>query len=190
MSLISRIFPSLAQDFNRSLFELEPFFVQSSRVPRLSNFPTASSVLNGYFRPSVDVSETDKNYIIEAEVPGMKKDDLSVEFADNTLTLKGKIEKSNVRGDDQLRIVDTTQSGESKVATNTTNSEVIEHGREGTSVAEPTYWTSERVLGSFQRSFTLPNNADKENVKAQYKDGILSIIIPKVERHSQKINIE
>ncbi|CAG8699761.1 32553_t:CDS:2 [Gigaspora margarita] len=171
-------------DFNRSLFELEPFFVSSSRVPRLSNFPTASSVLNGYFRPSVDVSETDKNYIIEAEVPGMKKDDLSVEFVDNTLTLKGKIEKSNVRGDDQLRTVDTTQSGESKVAANTTTSDVIfEH-------PEPTYWTSERVLGSFQRSFTLPNNADKENVKAQYKDGILSIIVPKVERQSQKITIE
>ncbi|CAG8466292.1 15890_t:CDS:2 [Dentiscutata erythropus] len=164
MSLISRIFPSLAQDFNRSLFELEPFFLQSSRAARFPNFPTASSVLNGYIHPSVDVSETDKNYIIEAE-----------------------IEKSNVRGDDQLRTVDTTQSGETKAAT---TSEVVESGREGTSIAEPTYWTSERVLGSFQRSFTLPNNADKENVKAQYKDGILSILIPKVERQSQKITIE
>ncbi|CAG8795088.1 5816_t:CDS:1, partial [Racocetra fulgida] len=130
----------------------------------------------GYFRPSVDVSETDKNYVIEAEVPGMKKDDLSVEFVDNTLTLKGKVEKSN----DQLRTIDTTQS----------TGDVVESGREGTSVAEPTYWTNERILGSFQRSFTLPNNADKENVKAQYKDGILSIIVPKVERQSQKITIE
>ncbi|CAG8572646.1 17757_t:CDS:2 [Cetraspora pellucida] len=177
MSLINRIFPSLAQDLK--LLELEPFFSPTSRITRTSNFPSASSVLSGYFRPSVDVSETDKNYIIEAEVPGMKKDDLSVEFVDNTLTLKGKVERFNVRGDDQLRTVDTTQSsGETKPA-NTTTSDVVESDRESASVAEPTYWTSERVLGSFQRSFTLPNNADKDNVKAQYKDGILSITIPK-----------
>ena len=39
---------------------------------------------------------------------------------------------------------------------------------------------------SFQRSFTLPDAADGENIKAEYKDGILSIEIPKKEEAKVK----
>lgn len=50
----------------------------------------------------------------------------------------------------------------------------------------------ESYYGAFSRSFTLPDNVDKENIKAQSKDGILLITIPKKqpEVKTNRINIE
>lgn len=39
---------------------------------------------------------------------------------------------------------------------------------------------------AFQRSFYLPNTVDSEKIKAQYKDGILSLVIPKKEEAKKK----
>jgi HSP20 family protein len=39
----------------------------------------------------------------------------------------------------------------------------------------------ERSYGQFVRSFTLPNNVDRENVKANFANGLLEIMIPKRE---------
>lgn len=39
----------------------------------------------------------------------------------------------------------------------------------------------ERSYGSFMRSFTLPANADAEHVDASFKDGVLTLTIPKTE---------
>ncbi|CAG8604782.1 17968_t:CDS:1 [Acaulospora morrowiae] len=187
MSLINRILPSIAQDFNKafSLLELDPFL----RAPR---FPT--TVTSGYFRPSVDVSESEKNYVIEAEVPGMKKEDLSVEFIDDgTLVLKGKTERVRQEGvlpegSEGMKVAGaTSEGGAAKEGTTTGETSVVETAGE---TKEPMYWSSERILGNFQRSFQFPGKVDPNNVKAVYKDGILSIVVPKAERHGTKINIE
>ncbi|CAB5310584.1 unnamed protein product [Rhizophagus irregularis] len=87
MSLINRVLPSLANDIGRAFSLLdEPLFNVARRFP--ASFPTLSDQ-QSFFRPSVDVLENDKNYVIEAEVPGMKKEDLSVEFLDDgTLIMK------------------------------------------------------------------------------------------------------
>ncbi len=45
---------------------------------------------------------------------------------------------------------------------------------------------SERYFGKFQRSVTLPATVDETKVKATYKDGILSIELPKAEEAKQK----
>lgn len=37
----------------------------------------------------------------------------------------------------------------------------------------------ERHYGSFMRSFTLPANVDASNVKAEFKDGMLNLTLPK-----------
>jgi HSP20 family protein len=39
----------------------------------------------------------------------------------------------------------------------------------------------ERFYGSFTRSFTLPSNLDAGKIEARYKDGVLELVIPKVE---------
>jgi HSP20 family protein len=38
---------------------------------------------------------------------------------------------------------------------------------------------SERLFGSFQRTFALPEDVDAEKIEAQYKNGVLSIALPK-----------
>ncbi len=47
--------------------------------------------------PAVDISETDDSFLVTADVPGMKAEDIKITVANNTLTLKG--EKKNVRED-------------------------------------------------------------------------------------------
>ena len=44
----------------------------------------------------------------------------------------------------------------------------------------------ERSYGTFSRSFSLPEEADVENIQANFKDGILEVVIPKTERKKVK----
>jgi HSP20 family protein len=41
------------------------------------------------------------------------------------------------------------------------------------------YFAYERSYGTFSRSFTLPEGADTEHVRAELKDGVLTIVVPK-----------
>ncbi|MBE9541144.1 MAG: Hsp20/alpha crystallin family protein [Proteobacteria bacterium] len=99
--------------------------------------------------PSVDIYETAESIVIKAEVPGVKKEDISVEVKDDTLYLKGerKFEKD---------------------------------------VKEENYHRMERSYGSFRRVFSLPATVAQEKVKANFKDGVLEIILPKVETANLK----
>ena len=45
---------------------------------------------------------------------------------------------------------------------------------------------SERYFGKFQRSVTLPTAVDSKNVKATYKEGVLTIHLPKAEEAKPK----
>lgn len=46
-------------------------------------------------------------------------------------------------------------------------------------VKEENYLRMERSYGSFSRSFSLPNSVNTEAIKAEYKDGVLNITLPK-----------
>lgn len=58
-----------------------------------------------------------------------------------------------------------------------------EQERESTST---NFTRKEFNFSSFQRSFTLPESADGESIKAEYKDGVLQIEIPKKEEAKVK----
>ena len=45
-------------------------------------------------------------------------------------------------------------------------------------VKEDKFHRVERSYGSFNRSFTLPNTVDPSKVKADYKDGVLTVRMP------------
>lgn len=51
------------------------------------------------------------------------------------------------------------------------------------------YYARERCFGAFERSFTLPTNVQTDKVMASYRDGILSILLPKVEE-VKPMNVE
>lgn len=49
------------------------------------------------------------------------------------------------------------------------------------------YHRLERTYGSFQRSFTLPSSVRNDKIEAVYKDGILTITLPKAEEAKPKL---
>jgi HSP20 family protein len=49
-----------------------------------------------------------------------------------------------------------------------------------------TYYRSEIARGSFVRSLRLPENVDLENAKAEFKDGVLEIHLPKTEKTARR----
>ena len=51
---------------------------------------------------------------------------------------------------------------------------------------EDKYSRRERTYGKFERTFILPTNVDSESIKADYKDGVLAIDIPKPEEKKPK----
>ncbi len=102
--------------------------------------------------PSMDISETDKEFLVTVELPGMKKEDINLSIDNNVLTIEGE-----------------------------RKSEKEEKGK--------TFHRIERSYGKFYRSVTLPKKVDEENIKASFKDGLLNITLPKVEKEKVK-NIE
>ncbi len=99
--------------------------------------------------PSVDIKETQDALEVIAEVPGMKKDEISVSMHEGVLSI----------------------SGEKRT----------EERKEGEN-----WHRTERVFGSFQRSFYIPSEIDQAKIQASYKDGILRVALPKKEEQKRK----
>lgn len=58
-------------------------------------------------------------------------------------------------------------------------------------IKDANYYRRERVYGLYQRQLVLPKDVDTEKIKANYKDGVLELIIPKGEESKpKKIKIE
>ena len=53
-------------------------------------------------------------------------------------------------------------------------------------VKEENYYRRERAYGKFQRVFTLPADVDSDKIKAEFKDGVLEIEVPKPEEKKAK----
>ena len=52
------------------------------------------------------------------------------------------------------------------------------------------YYKVETSFGKFQRQFTLPDNVDVENISASSNDGVLEVVVPKLEKAVEKKTIE
>ncbi len=46
-------------------------------------------------------------------------------------------------------------------------------------VEEKNYQRTERIFGSFQRNFRLSDSVDVDKIEAEFKDGVLNVVIPK-----------
>jgi HSP20 family protein len=98
--------------------------------------------------PASDIAETDTEYHVTMELPGIDMKKLDISFSKGILTVKGE---------------KTTE----------------------VSLGESCY-CSERYSGSFQRSVQIPGAVDKENIEADYKDGILKVSLAKSEKIAVK----
>lgn len=57
-------------------------------------------MLDSSFYPSVDIVEKENKYLLDADIPGMKDDDITIDFHDNILTIKGE-KKSETQTKDE-----------------------------------------------------------------------------------------
>ncbi len=63
----------------------------------LQSWGDVPSLLGDGFTPLADVEETDEGYVVEVELPGVKKEDISIEVAGRRLTVSGeRLEKDRV----------------------------------------------------------------------------------------------
>jgi len=136
------------------------------------------------FAPKFDVKEAKDNYVLEGELPGIDQKDIVIEFADEqTITVKGRTERVRQEGTEPTATeVDANGKNESGQASSST--EVTTTGPKDVAKHDPqhTYWVSERSVGEFARSFSFPNPVDHDKVKASMKNGILSIVVPKMQK--------
>ncbi|TPX64676.1 hypothetical protein SpCBS45565_g05698 [Spizellomyces sp. 'palustris'] len=176
---IPRLLPTLLRDFDRAFSSLEEPLSQALFARPLRGAQTAN-----LYRPAVDVSETKNAYLIEAELPGARREDIDLEFTDsNTIVVKG-----NIGPKETAQSYPDVFSATSEASAVTTSN--ADANTPTTISAEiPTYWTQERTLGSFRRSFTFPTAVDSERVRAVFRDGVLSVHVPKPEQKVNKINI-
>lgn len=106
---------------------------------RFSNYPLR-----------VDIKEKDTEYLVEAEIPGVNKEDIYLKIDNDILTIA--VERK----------------------------EEINEEKEN-------YIRQERKYGSFKRSFYV-EDVDQDKIKAKFKNGVLSIKLPKKESISPKEN--
>jgi HSP20 family protein len=106
------------------------------------------------FTPPVDIHEEAAQFVVRADLPGVKPADIEITAEKGVLALRGS------RNFEQ-------QSDDGH------------------------YSRVERVNGKFVRTFTLPENVQTDAIKAQFKDGVLELTIPKVAKaEPRKIEVQ
>jgi HSP20 family protein len=106
--------------------------------------------------PKIDVSETDNEIQVTAEIPGIDQNDVEVLLEDDRLIIRG--EKKEERED-----------------------------------KDRNYHVRERVQGAFSRTLPLPFAPEPNQVKAQFKNGVMTITIPKpqdVKQQQHRIEVQ
>lgn len=114
----------------------------------LSEMPGAEFEM-GEWVPSADISETDGEIKVKAELPGLDAKDIDISIHGDVLTIKGEKRREEEK-------------------------------------KEAGYYSSERYFGAFQRSFRLPAEVAGDKVGAVFKNGVLSVTLPKIEERKKK----
>jgi HSP20 family protein len=88
-----------------------PFMSLQREIDRLFDgftrgFPAFSGGGTGEMLPSVDVTETDKQIEITAELPGLEEKDVQFNLADNVLTIRGEKKAEKEEKDKTYRLVE------------------------------------------------------------------------------------
>ena len=96
------------------------------------------------YSPLMNVSETESDYLILMDLPGVKKKDVDVNLNNGIITVLGE-RKTSEKSDENNHI-----------------------------------WY-ETNYGKFSRSFELTSDIVEDKIKANFKDGVLNITIPKAE---------
>ncbi|KAF4577174.1 small heat shock protein (HSP20) family protein [Pleurotus pulmonarius] len=179
---------SLARHFFR---EFRPFFRMFeeplTRSPAYYGSPSRALFDDPFFqtagfglsRPAIDVTEEGNGYVVEADLPGVKKENVEVRIGDGgrSLTIEGKvIRRSTAPEIDAQPSTATAPETTDAPATNAVTSQP--------SQTSSNQISSERMFtgsSTFTRTVWLPRPVDTQNVAAKLDDGILTIRVQKAE---------
>ena len=114
----------------------------------LTELTRTSQLLSGW-TPALDVYEEKDSFVVKAELPGMRKEDIEVSFHDGSLSISGERKSESKHEDAEI-------------------------------------YRAERYFGRFQRSVSLPAAVAADKIKAAYKDGVLTVTLPKTEEAKPK----
>ncbi len=79
---------------------------RAGRRPRLS--VEGEGDVTFEWSPAADISETDKEYLVRAELPGMKKEDVRVTLSDGALTIEGERKQQKEEKDEKYHRIETS----------------------------------------------------------------------------------
>jgi HSP20 family protein len=103
----------------------------------------------------------------------------------------GSVPAVNVREDDKNFILDVAVPGiDKKDLKIDVNEDVLTISSESKSESEESkdgYKRKEFSYSAFSRSFYVPENVNREKIEANYKDGILTVALPKQEEEKNKV---
>lgn len=170
--------------------------------------------------PKFDVKETESDFVLEGELPGVEKKDISLDFVDdNTLVLQARTERVRQEGNlspdsgdrvGEKRTVETSKDDAEHANGAHAQDESKDKNRENVStvattdknkeVSQPTpktqYHITERSVGTFRRVFTIPGEIKHAEVRASLKNGVLTVKVPKAirdakeEKQNRSVSIE
>jgi HSP20 family protein len=147
-----------------NLMRWEPFretedFIRNLSTPMFGRWPQLLGENVGMkieWSPAVDIKETDGEYLVKAELPGIRREDVKVSLDEDVLTIEGERKQEKVEKTEKTHRV-------------------------------------ERFYGTFCRSFSLPEYTDAAGIRAECKDGVLSVHVPKLtveKRKALQIKVE
>ena len=130
----------------------------------------------------LDLRENPDNTITAVfELPGLRKEDVSIELHGKFLTIRGG-RSLNSDTSDAAAQDGTSQSPTESLSAGATQASGNTRG--------PTYIVQERHYGSFSRSIPVPEGTDPGSVKASVEDGILTVTFPKAKPEDAPKRIE
>jgi len=132
------------------LAAIEHQLTQLVRGPNV--FPVEQS--NSTWSPAVDIYETPTNFVLTAEVPGVKSAEVDIKVVDGNLILRGERSwERDVHGENFHRL--------------------------------------ESSYGKFERTFSLSERIDADQISAELEHGVLKVILPKrTDRADKQIQIK
>ncbi|NCP72277.1 Hsp20/alpha crystallin family protein [archaeon] len=113
---------------------------------------------------------------------GSKKDENSLTSLENYREPVCDVKEDNDKYNLSLEIPGSKKE-DIKINVNDNNLEIkVEHkSEEKKEDKEKGYYSYSKSYSGFYRSFSLPRNIDKDNIDAEYKDGVLHLKLPKKE---------
>jgi HSP20 family protein len=134
-------------------------------------------------------------YEPQKELKALQKvfDQYSSMIDNNASTISGYIPKVNTSEDEKAYHIDIDLAGVKKedISVDVDNNTIKIYGERKykNEKKEDDYYKIESSFGRFERVFSLPENVDIESISAKHTDGVLEMVLPKVEQQNSKKRI-